>query len=412
MSIPAELVSTGSELLSGRTVNGHAATLGELLRTVGFHVSRDTTVGDEFENIADAVRGALSRVDFVFVSGGLGPTSDDITRDVVAQVVGRGVTLDDGAYEAMVKRYRALGRTPSKECMRQVMVVEGAEVLLNPAGIAPGERIDYQGKSLFVLPGPPSEFLSVITHHIIPWIAGSFPAAPALDERLFLVTGLGESDIATGIENSDVPLAGIEVGYCAAPGRVEIRISSSDPTAAEALDRASSGIRGLFGDHIYAEERVSLEDIVLQRCAGMGCMLSTAESGTTRGWVASRLSCSDHADGVFAGGVTILDKEILVNELGVERDDIEQHGTATEAVALQMAEAVRIKFQSKIGFAVTDVAELEGDARRVRFFCAYTDGSRQEVREFTVGGSRPRLLEWATQSAMDQLRREVGPRKL
>ncbi len=410
MSNSVELISTGSELLSGRTVNGHAATLGEQLRTIGFYVSRDTTVGDEFETIADAVRGALSRVDVVFVSGGLGPTSDDITRDAVAQVLGRGVTLDQDAYEAMVKRYRTLGRKPSKECERQVMVVEGAKVLLNPAGIAPGERIEFQGKTVFVLPGPPNEFLSVLTHHILPWMSENFPDAPVLDERLFLVTGLGESDIATSIENFDVPLTGIEVGYCAAPGRVEIRISSSDPAAAKALDRASSGIRGLFGDHIYAEERVSLEDIVLQRCAGMGCMLSTAESGT-RGWVASRLSCSDHADGVYSGGVTILDKETLVNELGIERENIEQHGTATESVALQMAEAVRIKFQSKIGFSVTDVAELEGDARRVRFFCAYTDGSRREVREFTVGGSRPRLLEWATQTALDQLRREVGPRK-
>jgi len=407
MSIPAELVSTGSELLSGRTVNGHAATLGELLRPVGFHVARDTTVGDSFDDIADAVRGALERVDFVFVSGGLGPTSDDITRDAVAQVVKRGVTLDHDAHEAMVKRYRNLGRTPSKECMRQVMVVEGAEVLLNPVGIAPGERIDYEGKSVFVVPGPPNEFLSIVSHHIVPWITRTLPDVPVLDERLFLVTGLGESDIATGIENSDVPLSGIEVGYCAAPGRVEVRISSSDPAATGALDRASDGIRELFGDHIYAEDRVSLEDVVLELCGGRGCMLATAEAAT-RGGVASRLCCSDRADGVYAGGVTILDRETLVSELGVEREQIDRHGAATEAVALRMAEAVRIKFQSNIGFAVTGIAELEGDPGRVQFFCAYDDGTRQKVREFTVGGSRPRLLDWATQNALDQLRREVG----
>ncbi len=408
MSIPVELISTGSELLSGRTVNGHAATLGEQVRSIGFHVYRDTTVGDEFENIADAVRGALSRVDLVFVSGGLGPTSDDITRDAVADVLGRGIIVDPGAYAAMVERYRSLGREPSLQCKRQAMVVEGADVLLNPAGIAPGERLEHEGKSIFILPGPPSEFEAVLTHHVLPWLRRNFPDAPVLDERLFLVTGLGESDIAVAMENSGIPLDGIGVGYCAAPGRVEVRIGSADPALSQALDRASDGIRALFGDHIYAEERVALEDIVLQCCAGRGSMLATVE-GATRGWLSSRLSSSEEAPGTYAGGLTMLDRETLIRELGVEREWIERNGVATEMVARQMAEAVRIRFRSEIGYAVTGIAPVEGAPSRVHFFCAFDEGTRQEVHEFSADGARLRLQEWATQSALDQLRREIEP---
>lgn len=240
MSPELELVSIGNELLSGRTVNTHAQTLGALLAPLGIRLMRDTTVPDEPALIRSAVREAFGRVDIVLVSGGLGPTPDDITREALAQFAGCGIVSDAAALADLTAKYRRRDpeRVITAAAARQALVLEGAEVLLNPVGIAPGERLEVAGgKTLFILPGPPAEFEGVLKTHIVPWLRGKFGAGAVRPERVLQTGGIGESDLITLFEANGFPPPEITACYYPGGGRVEIRLSS-EPEDEKVLDSA------------------------------------------------------------------------------------------------------------------------------------------------------------------------------
>ena len=406
---PVELISTGSELLSGRTVNGHAQTLGEILRPLGLNLVRDTTVGDEIETIADALRGALGRADFVFISGGLGPTSDDLTRDAVAEVLGRRVVMDASALEALHERYARFGRTVSPESERQALVVEGAAVLLNPVGIAPGERLDLERRTLFVLPGPPGEFRGVVETHIVPWLrenAGAMPAA----ERILMVSGVGESDVVTTFEGAGFPGAGIDIGYCAGPGRVEVRLSVAGNDAAR-LDEAVLQAHALLGDHIFADERIEIEEVVLRLLADCGQLVATAEFGTD-GLLAGRFSLAPSGPGTFLGGVVANHPDVLADVLGLNPEEIETHGAASKPVAVRMAAAARIHHRADIGLALSGFASRGEDQPGGALYAALDDrAGRTAATRFRLSGGRERMTTWAVQNTLDWLRRTLAAKE-
>jgi nicotinamide-nucleotide amidase len=253
-----ELISIGSELLSGRTLNSHAQTLGAALAKIGLRLSRDTTVPDEPESIQAAVREALERTDIVVISGGLGPTSDDITRDALSALFKRDIVPSPEALGELRKRYTERGRDVTPAAERQTLILDGAITLLNPAGAAPGERLDLPaGRTLFVVPGPPNEFAAVLTAHIIPWLREQFRDAVPLEERLILTEGIGESDIVTRLEEAGFQTSELSVGFypgCACPeearrGKVEIRLSAPKEHL-WALEAAEGALRDILHDHL------------------------------------------------------------------------------------------------------------------------------------------------------------------
>lgn len=250
MKTDVELVSIGSELLSGRTLNSHAQTLGAALVKTGLRLSRDTTVPDVPEAIQSAVREALERADTVVVSGGLGPTSDDITRDVLGRLFKRRVVLSPEALGELRKRYTARGRDMTPAAERQALILEGAVTLLNPVGAAPGERLDLpHGKTLFILPGPPNEFAAVLEEHILPWLRARFRDAVPLEERLILTAGIGESDIVTRLEEAGFQAPELAIGFYPGFGQVEIRLSAPKEHL-WALEAAEGALRDLLHDHL------------------------------------------------------------------------------------------------------------------------------------------------------------------
>jgi len=264
-----ELISIGTELLSGRTLNSHAQTLGAALTKIGLCLSRDTTIPDGVEIIQSAVSESFERVDIVVVSGGLGPTVDDITRDALAGLFGRKIVMSASALEEMKKRYAARGREVTPAAERQALILEGAETLINSVGAAPGERLTLpENKTLFVVPGPPGEFAAVLNDHIVPWLQKTFPEAEPLDERVLTTQGIGESDIVTLLEKETLRclpvLRGLEgelsIGFypeCACPaklkersgGKVEIRLSAPKEKS-DALNIAESTLRELLHDYL------------------------------------------------------------------------------------------------------------------------------------------------------------------
>ncbi len=254
MNIQAELISIGNELLSGRTLNTHGRDLGNALGLIGIDLLRDTTIPDDTATIALTVGEALTRVDLVFVSGGLGPTVDDITRDALAKLLDLRVVLDQPTVDYLKKWYAQHGRNITLAATRQAQVLEGAVVLPNAVGAAPGQRIDFPDKkTLFVLPGPPAEFNSILSGHIIPWLRKTFADARPRLVRVVRTKGIGESDIVTILEAADFHTSGVEIGFYPGKGRVEIRLIAEADDIGR-IAEAEQKLLHLLADHLDLEQ--------------------------------------------------------------------------------------------------------------------------------------------------------------
>jgi len=258
MNLSIELISIGTELLSGRTLNTHAQTLGAALTKIGLSLSRDTTIPDGIDIIQSAVRETFERADIVVVSGGLGPTVDDITRDALAGLFDCKIVMSTEAFDEMKTRYAARGREVTPAAERQALILEGAETLLNSVGAAPGQMLFPNiGKTLFVVPGPPNEFAAVLIDHIVPWLQKTFPEAAPLEERVLTTKGIGESDIVTLLEKENFQclpaLRELEgensIGFYPGSGKVEIRLSAPQEKSDE-LDKVERTLRDFLSDYL------------------------------------------------------------------------------------------------------------------------------------------------------------------
>ena len=252
MDIQAELISIGNELLSGRTLNTHGRDLGAALTAIGLQLSRDTTIPDDIDTIGNAVQEAFERVDLVFVSGGLGPTVDDITRDALAKLFAQEIIVDPTTVEHLKGWYEERGRAMTLAATRQAQVLEKAAVLFNPVGAAPGQRIEgIHGKILFVLPGPPNEFNAILEDSIIPWLKIRHADIKPNLVRVVRTKGIGESDIVTILENEAFAPAEIDLGFYPGQGKVEIRLTAA-PGEEQRITAAELTLRALLADHLEA----------------------------------------------------------------------------------------------------------------------------------------------------------------
>lgn len=400
-----ELVSTGAELLNGRTVNRHAQVLGERLASLGLALVRDTTLPDDQDTIADALQQALDRVDVVITSGGLGPTSDDVTRDAIAAHLGRAIVSDPASLRTLRERYAKWNRTLTPARERQAQIVEGAVALSNPVGAAPGQRIELKNKVVFVLPGPPREFAAILDQHVLPWLTNQFGERELAREHIFLVTGLGESDIVALFEEAGFPPPGVTVTYCAAPARVEIRLTTEKLSPA-AWEDASSRVRALLGNHVYAEERTDLPEVVGRALTGRGATVAVAES-CSGGLLAHRITSVSGSSAYFLGGVVSYANDAKVRDLGVSAVSLEQHGAVSEQVAREMAAGVRERFGSDFGISITGIAGPSGgtDEKPVGLvFIAIADVEGSYASRHQFPGDRAWIKEWSSLTALDMLR--------
>ena len=250
MNKQAELISIGNELLSGQTLNTHGRDLGAALAAIGLQLVRDTTIPDKVPIIGTAVEKALARVDLVFVSGGLGPTIDDITRDALAETLGQNIILDAPTVDVITQRYAARGRgiTPASE--RQALVLESATVLPNSVGAAPGQRIALPGdQTLFVLPGPPNEFNAILNEEIVPWLKQRYSDARPKLVRIVRTQGIGESDIVTILEKENFQPLEVELGFYRGNGKVQIRLTA-EPEHEAQVGNAEQQLLNLLADFV------------------------------------------------------------------------------------------------------------------------------------------------------------------
>jgi len=349
-----EVVNTGTELLLGQVVNTHVAYFGDNLLPLGIRIQRQTTVPDG-EVIGTVLQEVFPRADVVLITGGLGPTSDDVTREVLAAMLGRELRLDESVMEHMRRIFARNGRIMPDSNARQAMVPEGAEVLENPFGTAPGLYFPARSGEhphLFVLPGPPRELKPMFLNQVLPKLDAMVAGTGRVTTfRNFRVIGVGESQLAEVLEPSLLEIGDLEIGYCARLGEVDVRVIGP----LDRLDQAEALVRTHFPKQFVNSDGRSLEETVVHLLAERGLWLSTAES-CTGGLVASKLTDVPGASAVFRQGYVTYANAAKTQLLGVPEALLAEHGAVSEPVARAMAEGCLHGAGTDLAVSVTGIA--------------------------------------------------------
>lgn len=406
-----EILNIGTELLLGDVVNTHAGWIAKEILPFGLRVSRQTTVPDGPE-IRRAVIESWGRADVVFVTGGLGPTTDDITREVVAELLGRRLRLDEGVLRAIRERLEARGFEFLDRMARQAMVPEGAKVLPNPNGTAPGLYVPAVGlpssatPHLFLLPGPPRELRPMFLNHVLPLLEGLCEGTERRECRIYRVVGMGESavEVLVGLELE--ARKDLEVGYCARSNEVDFRLIG----LGDVLDEVEPMVLERLGRHVVSRDGSALEEQVVGLLAGSGMTVATAES-CTGGLIASRITDVPGASAVFMRGFVTYSNEAKSDLLGVDAALLEEHGAVSEPVAKAMAEGARSRAGADFGVGVTGIAGPGGGTAEkpvgLVFIAIAVPHGATQCEKVLYPSDRATFKRFASQKALDLLRREL-----
>jgi nicotinamide-nucleotide amidase len=406
-----EVVTIGTELLLGHTIDTNAAFLARTLGTVGIRVTRKTSVPDTPEDIRDAVAAALGRTGFVVTSGGLGPTRDDCTRQAIADLYGVPLLVDQAYLDRLQDRWRRLGRPGAMpEANRtQALHPAGATVLPNPRGSAPGLWLEGPLGVVVMLPGVPHELQGLTTDELVPRLARRAPDAGVTQSRTLRTTGIPESRLADLVGPLEDALAPATLAYLPTFEGVDLRLTAwrMPPGEAEAvLARASERLLAVVGDRYYGEEAADLAAVVLERARAAGARLAVAES-CTGGLVATRLTAIPGASTVFVGGVVAYDNAVKVTGLGVPERTIQEEGAVSEAVVRAMAAGAQRRLGAEAAIAVTGIAGPDGGTTDkpvgTVWLCAALGAAQRAVR-IGIPGDRAEVRGRAAQAALDLLR--------
>ncbi len=365
-----ELINTGSELMLGRVLNTHQQWLCRKLADLGYVVTRQVAIADTGADIEQAVREALGRADLIITTGGLGPTSDDITRDLIAQMLGKKLH-EDATVLAHIKEFFDLRKRPMPERTSvQALIPEGGLVLHNTNGTAPGLalevrpnpfRVDGKPSWLIMLPGPPRELRPMFTDTVAPMLKRVLPLEDAFVCRTLRTTGIGESMVQQKIA---APLqsavdAGLELGYCARPGQVDVRLAARGANGPKVVSDSETIVNELLERRIYGVEDEELETIIVRMLTDRKQTLALAES-CTGGNVANRITNVPGASAVLLAGVVSYSNPAKQKFLGVRTETLMQFGAVSEAVAREMAVGARAETGADYAISVTGIAGPSG----------------------------------------------------
>ena len=404
-----ELLNTGTELLLGSVINTHVKFLAEALFPIGLRISRQVTVPDG-DAIHDAVIETFGRTDVLLITGGLGPTTDDITREIVSGLLGLELIEDAEVWRQIEERFARRQLCMSPRNRRQAMRPEPATVLWNPHGTAPGLYVPpLPGKSsphIFVLPGPPRELRPMVEDYVVPMLRKLVGQSAISEMRVFRTAGLGESFVEEKVGEQLLGL-GVELGYCARPGEVDIRVIGT----AEQLGLASEIIRNVLSTSIVSDDQRSLEAVIVEALASRGETLATAES-CTGGAIAHRITNVSGASAVFLEGFVTYANDAKRRALGVPNEDLEKYGAVSEAVAAAMADGARKAAGSDYALATTGIAGPTGGSAEkpvgTVFIALASNNHPTRVEKHFFPTDRERFKELVSQSVLDLLRRNLS----
>lgn len=398
----AELIFTGTELLLGQVNNTHGQYLGRELSALGIEVIMHTVIGDNSHNLKEVFRQALKRSNLIITTGGLGPTTDDLTKETLADLLGLEMVLDEDALNSMQEFFTLRGVNMPEIVIKQAYIPAGAKALPNPEGSAPGIMLELEDCTIFMLPGPPNELRAIFQNSIKPYLANKEHKGKVTVSRVFKLTGISESAVQerlAGLGGQGNP----GLAYIAKPGEVHVRVTAVAPeiTAAKSMvNELAEKVRNRLAGYIFGTDNEILEETVGNLLAEKGTSISVAES-CTGGLISQRLTNVPGSSRYLIGGIVAYDNSIKNKLLGVPAETLAKYGAVSKQTAIAMAEGICRVMGSQLGLAVTGIAGPSGGCPvkpvgLVYIALAGPDGTC--CREFQFPGQR-RGVRWGAANA-------------
>lgn len=408
----AEIVAVGTELLLGQIPNTNARWMSERLAAIGVDVLHHQAVGDNLERIVEALRLATGRADVVLVTGGLGPTQDDITRDAIAAVLGVGMVRHPEIEELLRRKFAAFGRGDMPESnLRQADVPEGARFIVPTRGTAPGLVATLPGGGqMYAVPGVPEEMVEMMEGTILPELVELVGGA-VVRSRILRCVGIGESAVAERVADLFEGSTNPSIAFLASTGEARIRVTAKAATLEEAdrlIAPVVEEVARRIGDHVFTVDDETLEAVVVGLLAGAGVRLACAES-LTGGGLGERITSVPGASAVFAGSAVVYENAAKIRVLGVSEATLDAAGPVSEACARELAAGARRVFAAELGLAVTGAAgpEPHGGVPPGTVWIALEGPGVSHARGLSVPGERDRVRRWTEQAALDLVRRHL-----
>ena len=413
MSHTVEILSVGTELLLGNIVNTDAQMLSQGLSQLGLNVFYHTVVGDNPQRVAQAVSTARSRADIIITTGGLGPTCDDLTKNVLAEAFGKKLVFHEESAQRIQDYFRRIGRPFTENLLQQAMLPEDCTVFSNDWGTAPGCAFESDGTHVLMLPGPPSECTPMFHHRALPYLQAL--SEGVIFSHTLKLFGIGESAVESRLREQMNSMTNPTLAPYAKEGECELRVTAKSETTEQAeklLAPCVAQIKEMFGELVYGVDVSSLEEVVVSLLKERGLTIGTAES-CTGGLLAKRLTDLSGVSQVYNGGIVSYTNPVKHNVLGVPQSLLDLHGAVSAPVAQAMAEGARAVLRCDIALATTGVAGPDRDDRNNpvgTIFAAIATPEGTHVRQLNLGerAMRPRLRTQAANHAFDLARRYLS----
>lgn len=403
------ILTVGDEILIGQIVDTNSAWMGQQLNLAGARVVTIISVGDTMEAIHTGLREALDQGDVVLMTGGLGPTKDDITKKALAEYMGVEMVFHQPTFDRIQKMFEVWGRPMNEAHRLQCFMPANAQILPNKMGTAPGMWMEYAGKVIASMPGVPYEMQYLMEHEVLPKMKQQFPGKP-IAHRTILTVGEGESHIAERLEDFEEGLPeGFKLAYLPQIAQVRLRITGSgadEATLHQILDEKAAIIKERFADIIYGYDTETLESAVGKMLRERGLKLATAES-CTGGYMAHRITSVAGSSEYFVGSVIAYANEVKMQVLGVKADTLDTHGAVSEQTVIEMAEGAVKVLPADIAISISGIAGPGGgsDTKPVGLaWIAVSNGQVTKTFSIRAGKDRDKNIQYFTVHALNQLR--------
>ena len=401
-----EIIAVGTELLLGQITNRNAAHLGEKLAESGFDSHYQVVVGDNLDRIVESIKTAMGRSDAVIMTGGIGPTQDDVTREAISAATERPLQFNEEFAERLRTFWASRGRQMPESNLRQAEYPEGAEQIANPKGTAPALALEHEGCWVFALPGVPAEMRYLLQHEVMPRLLEVAGEEQVVLSRLVRSWGRSESQVAELLDDLYHRSTNPSVAFLASAGEIKVRITAKAPTEPEAealIAPYEEIVRDRLGNSVFGVDEETIEQVVLTLLAERGWTLATAESATA-GLIAARITSVPGASEIFRGGAVVYATDLKASMLDVPQEVLDE-GVVSEATALFMAEGAAGRLQADVAVAVTGSAGPDPQEREIgtMIIGVHTpDGSGARV--LRLPGDRERIRTYAATAALHLLR--------
>lgn len=403
-----ELISVGTEILLGNIVNTNAAYLAEQLAALGLSCYYQSTIGDNEERLCEGIKTALSRSDIVILSGGLGPTQDDLTKECAAKVMGKELIMHEPSKQMITDFFAKRGKEPTDNNWKQAMVPVGVSVLDNPNGTAPGIIIEENGKCVILLPGPPNELIPMFETSVKPFLMEKTDGV--IVSKTVKICGMGESSVETMIEDMIERQVNPTIAPYAKTGEVHLRVTAKavdDKTARKLLKPVVKELKSRFDANVYTtEENVTLEQAVVDLLLDRDLTVSTVES-CTGGLLAARLINVAGVSEVFKMGHITYSNKAKRKILGVKRSTLDKHTAISAEVAKDMAKGLAALSKADVAVSITGLAGPDGGTQETpvgTVFVGCTVNGKMTVQRYQFSGSRAKIRENAVAAALTLMR--------